>query len=142
MYFLSNCDFIGYAEWEALEAGVYSDSALWHYQGVASAGEWVLSMPNVVLEPTSGSAFSVNEWSNLSLSNLPPGLESGGLPVSLLGGEQACVSYAGIPSTEGVYPILVSGDLTVSLFGNPYSVGTFNVVGSIEIVTNTNPIPG
>ena len=99
-------------------------------------------MPNVVLEPTSGSAFSVNEWSNLSLSNLPPGLESAGLPVSLLGGEQACVSYAGIPSTEGVYPILVSGDLTVSLFGNPYSVGTFNVVGSIEIVPNPNPIPG
>jgi hypothetical protein len=76
------------------------------------------------------------------MTNLPPGLTTLSLPDTLNGGEQSCVSYSGIPTTAGQYPILVSGNLTVSLFGNPYDVGVYNVVGSLEILPNPNPIPG
>lgn len=142
LFFIADCSFIGNEGWEELEAGLYSDTALWHYTGIAASGEWVLSMPSVVVEPASGSTFLVDSWTGLTLSNLPPGLEVGNLPESMGGGEQYCVSYAGTPTQTGLYPILVSGDLTVSLFGNPYAVGVYNVVGSVEIVANPNPIPG
>ena len=142
LFFIADCSFIGNEGWEELEAGLYSDTALWHYTGIAASGEWVLSMPSVVVEPASGSTFLVDSWTGLTLSNLPPGLEVGNLPESMGGGEQHCVSYAGTPTQTGLYPILVSGDLTVSLFGNPYAVGVYNVVGSVEIVANPNPIPG
>ena len=142
LFFVADCSFIGDEGWEELEAGLYSDTALWHYTGVPAAGEWVLSMPSMVIEPASGSTFVVDSWTGLTMSNLPPGLEVVNLPETVGGGEQNCVGYAGVPTQSGLYPILVSGELTVSVFGNPYSVGVYNVVGSLEISANPNPIPG
>ena len=142
LYFVATCSFIGDEGWESLDAGLYADSILWHYVGEEAAGEWVLSMPTTVVEPTSGSTFAVYTWSGLTISNLPEGLASPNFPTDLNGGEQACVSYTGVPTVPGLYPVLVSGNLTVSLFGNPYDVGTFNVVGSMEILPNPNPILG
>ena len=142
VYFATSCEFIGHPGWAGLEAGLYSDSALWHYQGTEAYGEWVLHMPELVVEPASGSSFAVMQWSNLTISNLPPGLEAINMPTSMGGGEQLCVSYSGTPTEVGDYPILVLGDLTVSLFGNPYVVGPYNVVGTIEILPNPNPVAG
>jgi hypothetical protein len=142
VYFVTNCAFLGFEQWDGLDAGLYSDSALWHYVGVESYGEWVLSMPTTVVEPASGSTFSVQSWTGLTMTNLPPGLTTLSFPDTLNGGEQSCVSYSGIPTTAGQYPILVSGNLTVSLFGNPYDVGVYNVVGSLEIFPNPNSILG
>ena len=142
VYFATSCEFIGFDQWQEIDAGLYSDSALWHYVGTQSDGQWVLHMPTLVTEPASGSLFAVQEWSNLTISNLPPGLEAINMPTSMGGGEQLCVSYSGTPTEVGEYPILVLGDLTVSLFGSPYTVGPFNVVGSLEILPNPNPIAG
>ena len=71
-----------------------------------------------------------------------PGLQPQNMLSSMMGGEQVCVPYSGIPSEVGLYPVLVSGELTVTLFGNPYVVGPYNVVGTIEILPNPNPIAG
>ena len=142
IYFLPNCSFAGSPEWEELEAGLYSDTALWHYTGVTALGEYVLSLPSVVTEPASGSTFVVESWTNLGISNTPPGLEFDSLPLALGPGEQACLSYSGIPVEEGFYQVTVTGELIVSLFGNPISAGTYSVVGSLEILPNPNSIPG
>ena len=142
VYFATSCEFIGHPAWPGLEAGLYSDSTLWHYQGAEAYGEWVLHMPELVVEPASGSSFAVMEWSNLTMSNMPPGLQPQNMPSLMMGGEQVCVSYSGIPSEVGLYPVLVSGELTVTLFGNPYMVGPYNVVGTIEVLPNPNPIAG
>ena len=142
VYFATSCEFIGHPAWAGLEAGLYSDSTLWHYQGAEAYGEWVLHMPELVVEPASGSSFAVMEWSNLTMSNMPPGLQPQNMPSSMMGGEQVCVPYSGIPSEVGLYPVLVSGELTVTLFGNPYVVGPYNVVGTIEVLPNPNPIAG
>ena len=40
-------------------------------------------------------------------------------------------------SEVGLYPVLVSGELTVSLFGNPYVVGPYNVVRN-DFLPNPN----
>ena len=127
---------------EGYEAGLYSDSTLWHYQGTEAYGEWALHMPELIVEPASGTSFAVMEWSNLTMANLPPGLHPENLPSQMTGGEQVCVSYSGVPTEVGLYPVLVSGELTVTLFGNPYVVGPYNVVGTIEVLDNPNPIPG
>ena len=142
MYFATSCEFIGHAGWVELEAGLYSDSTLWHYQGAEASGAWVLHIPELVVEPASGSTFAVMEWSNLTMSNMPPGLQPENMPSVMTGGEQVCVSYSGIPSDVGLYPVLVSGELTISLFGSPYVVGPYNVVGTIEVLPNPNPIAG
>ena len=141
-YFARSCEFIGHPGWAGLEAGLYSDSTLWHYQGTEAYGEWVLHMPELVVEPASGTTYAVMEWSNLMISNMPPGLQPENMPSLMAGGDQVCVSYSGIPSEVGLYPVLVSGELTVSLFGNPYEVGPYNVVETIEILPNPNPIAG
>ena len=142
VYFATSCEFIGHPAWAGLEAGLYSDSTLWHYQGAEAYGEWVLHMPELVVEPASGANYAVMEWSNLTMSNMPPGLQPQNMPSSMMGGEQVCVSYSGVPSEVGLYPVLVSGELTVTLFGNPYVVGPYNVVGTIEVLPNPNPIAG
>ena len=142
VYFVPSCEFIGHPEWEGYEAGLYSDSTLWHYQGTEAYGEWALHMPELIVEPASGTSFAVMEWSNLTMANLPPGLHPENLPSQMTGGEQVCVSYSGVPTEVGLYPVLVSGELTVTLFGNPYVVGPYNVVGTIEVLDNPNPIPG
>ena len=142
VYFATSCEFIGQEGWGEFEAGLYSDSTMWHYQGTEANGEWVLHMPELVVEPGSGSTFAVMEWSNLTISNMPPGLQPENMPSVMTGGEQVCVSYSGIPTEVGLYPVLVSGELTISLFGAPYVVGPYNVVGAIEVLSNPNPIAG
>ena len=69
------------------------------------------------------------EWSNLTMSNMPPGLQPENLPSLMTGGEQVCLSYSGIPFEVGLYPVLVSGELTISLFGNSYVVGLLMCTG-------------
>ena len=142
VYFLPNCDFIGNEAWSSIQPGFYSDTLLWHHLGIQDDGAFVLHMPEVVIEPASGSSFAVIEWSDLTLSNLPLGMQAENMPSEMTGGEQVCVSYSGLPVAVGVYAVVVSGDLTVSLFGNPYVVGSYDVVGTVEIVPNPNPIPG
>ena len=141
-YFATTCSFLGHEGWDELAAGLYADSAMWHYVGSEASGEWVLSLPTTIQEPTSGSTFAVSMWSGLSMTNLPSGLEVADFPESLEGGEQACLSYSGMPTTAGQYPIMVSGSMTVLLFGSPYEVGTFSVVASMDIFPNPNPILG
>ena len=99
-------------------------------------------MPELVVEPASGTSFAVEEWSNLTMSNMPSGLQLENMPSLMTGGEQVCVSYSGIPSEVGLYPVSVSGELTISLFGNPYVVGLYEVFGTIEVLPNPNPIAG
>ena len=142
VYFATSCSFLGHEGWNQLAAGLYADSAMWHYVGSEASGEWVLSLPTTIQEPSSGSTFAVSSWSGLSMTNLPPGLEAADFPESLEGGEQACLSYSGVPTTAGQYPIMVSGSMTVLLFGSPYEVGNFSVVASMDIFPNPNPIPG
>ena len=50
--------------------------------------------------------------------------------------------YLYVPTEVGLYSVLVSGELTVSLFGNPLALGAYSVLGTIEVLTNPNPIPG
>ena len=63
--------FIGHPEWEGYEAGLYSDPR-WRTKGTEAYGEWALHMPELIVEPASGTSFAVMEWSNLTMANLPP----------------------------------------------------------------------
>ena len=104
--------------------------------------EWVLHVPELVVEPASGSIVRSDGVVEFDVSNTPPGLQPENMPSVMTGGEQVCVSYSGIPFEVGLYPVLVSGELTISLFGSPYVVGPYNVVGTIEVLPNPNPIAG
>jgi hypothetical protein len=121
---------------------LYFDGLPTMYQGAGVDGSGVLSMPLSVVEPASGNAFSVYSWSNLAVSNVPPGLAFDGFPASLGGGTNACVPLTGIPLEVGVFEVEVTGDLEISLFGNPYFIGEFVVTAVLEILPNPNPISG
>ena len=141
-YFQWLCDYLGDSGWEDLPAGLFSDSVPPYYVGQKALGEWVLSLPATVAEPSSGSSFAVQEWSNLVIDNLPPGMDTQGLPNQLGGSEQVCITHHGIPLEPGIYGVRVSRDLTLELFGNPYVIGQFEVFGSIEVLQNPNPVMG
>lgn len=142
VFFETTCDYIGSESWDSLGAGLFSDSALWHVVGEESFGNWVLSMPTVVEEPSSGSLFAVEAWTELTISGMPNGLQASGLPSMLSGGEQVCLGYAGIPTLAGTYAVEVSGNLTVDLFGSPVETGVFGVQATIDILPNPNPVFG
>ena len=142
LYFVTSCDYVGQPNWEDYAQGIYSDTMLWHFFGESSTGSWVLHLPQIVTEPASNTDFAVLEWSSLTLSNMPTGLVANDVPASMGPGEQACISYEGVPTEVGLFDVVVSGELIVSLFGSPLEIGVVDVVGQIEILENPNPILG
>ena len=58
------------------------------------------------------------------------------------GGTQHCMSLDGVGWDEGVYEVVVHGDLVLSVFGNPYPIGDYPLELTIEVLPNPNGIPG
>ena len=80
----------------------------------------VLSLPEVMEEPATGNAFAVMAWNDLTVSGLPNGFTLSNAPTGMDPGTQVCLTY-GTP-VEGMFDVLVSGELVLSVFGQPYPV--------------------
>ena len=66
-------------------------------------------------------------------------------PVAAEANTQLCLSYSGIPYQEGVFEVSVTGDLMVSVFGNPVAAGgrlLFLHHGAWEITPSANGVLG
>ena len=142
IFFAANCDFIGNPAWADFAPGLYlGQSQVEHELGVYVNGEFVLHVPGTYQDGDGGS-FSVLSWDNLTWSGLPEGVVLDAEPTDAEAGTQSCITYSGTPFQEGVFELTVTGDLMVSVFGNPVSAGQVTSSFTMVITPNANGILG
>ena len=141
-YFEASCAFLGNPEWADLPLGIQSAQPLVHLFAEQVSQQVVLNAPSVIQEPTSGSFYGLLNWTDLSISGMPEGLSFEDMPASIDADNQLCLTYSGIPVDMAEFEVSVSGELFLSVFGSPYSIGTYTVPFMITVVENPNPIPG
>ena len=141
-YFEASCAFLGNPEWADLPLGIQSAQPLVHLFAEQVSQQVVLNAPSVIQEPTSGSFYGLLNWTALSISGMPEGLSFEDLPSSIGAESQFCLTYSGIPVDMGEFEVSVSGELFLSVFGSPYSIGSYTAPFMITVVENPNPIPG
>jgi|GEM_PF-749469 len=142
-YFQPSCQFVGALDWLDLSAGIYTEvEILIHEFGVEDSGTMVLNLPEVAEEPLTGNPFVVVAWNDLTVSGLPSGFGISNLPNDMQPGSQVCLAYGGTPIEEGTFDIVVSGDLTLSVFGQPFPVGSYASTVPMLIEPNVSGIVG
>ena len=142
VYFETSCAAIGAPEWEAFELGLYAPTALVHTTGQSMSQEVVLHVPSSIEEPGSGTTYAVADWSGLEVSGMPSGLAFDNLPGAISGGSQICLTYSGLPTAAGTYEVTLTGELFLSVFGNPVSAGVYAASLVITIEANGNAVLG
>jgi len=140
---LVSCEDVGNALWDMeVDMGLHLPPSEVLMHGVEAQTEWIIHLPSVVSEPSSGQLFAAQSWSDLEVSSLPPGITVSFQTNEVLGGQQLCVEVTGVPEMPGTYIVQTTGLLTVSVFGSPFEIGTYVTESEVEILANPNPIPG
>ena len=139
---LPDCAAIGEAGWLDLDAGTYP-ALLNAVLGVAWSGEWVVNIPGSVLEPFSQVVYPVHHFEWTGVSGMPEWVDDLAYETGAIGpNEQRCIAAAGTPSATGTHTILCTGELFISIFGQPFSIGVQSFAAVLEVAENPNPIPG
>ena len=140
---LVSCEDVGNALWDMeVDMGLHLPPTDVLMHGAEAQTEWIIHLPSVVSEPSSGQLFAAQSWSDLEVSSLPPGIMVSMQTNEVLGGQQLCVEVTGVPEMPGTYMVQTTGLLTVSVFGSPFEIGTYVTETEVEILANPNPIPG
>ena len=148
---LLGCMDIGQDFWaEAVPFGVHpghSQSFLGEQDWYDLSGDvlvtgWVLNVPNLIVDPSSGVEYGVHSFDVQSISGIPAGMTaelSNGL---LSGGEQACLTLSGYALEEGEHQLTIIGDMSISIFNAPFPIGTFSAPLTLTVWPNPNAILG
>ena len=104
--------------------------------------DWVLNVPNTITDPGSGVEYGVHSFDIDSISGLPEGMSAELSESSLSGGEQACMSLSGYALEEGEHQLQVAGEMSISIFNSPFSIGTFTATLDLLVQPNPNAILG
>ena len=102
----------------------------------------VVALPAVVSEPASGNPFNAISFAIETIQGMPPGMNAGSLPPTILAAGTACLALEGTPQQEGWFDLSIEGQLNVSLFGQPISLGEMSITHPVFVGANPNPIPG
>ena len=141
-YFATNCNFLGDASWGELGPGLYlGQPQVEHELGAYVSGEFVIHVPAFFDDPNGGS-YELMSWENLTWSGLPEGISVGNEPTNAEANAQSCLTYSGAPYQEGVFQVTVTGDLMVSVFGNPVSAGVVTSSFTMVILPSGNGVLG
>lgn len=141
-YFEPSCAAIGAPEWEAFGLGLYAPTTLLHMAGQSVTQEVVLHLPASIEEEGTGTTYAVADWSGLEVLGMPAGLAFDNLAGTISGGSQTCLTYSGVPTTAGTYEVTMTGELFLSVFGNPVSAGMVASSFTMVITPNENGILG
>ena len=141
IYLTFDCASIGELAWGAEAMGLFPD---WQeaMHGVPWEGEWVFNVPATIVEPGSSVSYGVHhvEWS--SLTGIPDWAVADYLLGDLGASSQHCIAASGTPIAPGLHEIIASGEVFISIFGQPFSIGEQTYSAWLEVVENPNPIPG
>ena len=110
--------------------------------GLDTTVNLVVALPAVVSEPASGNPFNAISFAIETIQGVPPGMNAESLPPTILAAGTACLALEGTPQQEGWFDLSIEGQLTVSLFGQPISLGEVSVTHPVFVGANPNPIPG
>lgn len=92
---------------------------------------------------SAGTGFPVAWFTPTSISGLPAGLQPSAFPnFSVPGSIIECIVLEGIPTSVGVYNVVVEGDLSVFFGNNEQDFGSFQYTWVIEVTQGTEPILG
>ena len=142
IYLTYDCASIGEPAWSDELMGLFPD---WQeaMHGVAWEGEWVFNIPFAIVEPSSGVTYSIHHVNWTSVEGLPAWLDEADYTLGELAAEsQHCIAANGTPSEPGWHEITSTGEVFISIFGQPFSVGEQSFSAWLEVVENPNPIPG
>lgn len=110
--------------------------------GVVLERELVLMAGNLVVEPSTGTQYTLLQFSPDTAFGLPAGLNLGGVNADLAAGESLCLTLEGTPLETGSFEVTIEGEMAVSVFGLPFSAGRTAVSFVIDVLENPNPILG
>ncbi len=142
IYMEFTCDFIGSEGWAELSSGGYPE-----YQqamhGVEWAGEWVLHVAGSVVEPASGVTYPIHHFEWNAMDGMPDWVSESDFELGDVGpNEQRCISASGVPTAPGLHNLTLSGEMFVSIFGQPFSTGDYTFEVDLDVLANPNPIAG
>ena len=142
IYMEFTCDFIGSEGWAELSSGGYPE----HQQamhGVEWVGEWVLHVAGSVVEPASGVTYPIHHFEWNAMDGMPDWVSETNFELGDVGpSEQRCISASGIPTAPGLHTLALSGELFISIFGQPFSTGDYTFEVELDVLANPDPIAG
>lgn len=142
LYLTYDCSSIGDEAWTAEGIGLFPD---WQQamHGVEWAGDWVLNIPATIVEPESGVVYGIHHMDWSGFEGLPDWVESASYELGELDAStQHCIVASGTPAAPGLHEMTATGEVFISIFGQPFSIGEQSFSAWLEVVDNPNPIPG
>ena len=142
IYLTYDCASIGQSGWADESIGLYPE---WQdaMHGVAWEGEWVFNIPSMIEEPSSGVEYAVHHIDWTAVNGLPDWVDEAEFILGELGGaSQHCIQAVGTPTAPSTHDISAVGEVFISIFGQPFSIGIQTYTAILEVVGNPNPIPG
>ena len=142
VYLVYDCASIGDEAWTAEGIGLFPDLQQ-AMHGVEWAGEWVLNVPATIVEPGSGVVYGIHHMDWSGLEGLPDWVESASYELGELDAStQHCIAASGTPAAPGLHELIATGEVFISIFGQPFSIGEQSFSAWLEVVENPNPILG
>ena len=142
LYLAYDCSSIGDNAWTAEDIGLFPD---WQQamHGVEWTGEWVLNVPATIVEPGSGVVYGIHHMDWTGVEGLPDWVESASYELGELDASaQYCIAASGTPIAPGLHELTATGEVFISIFGQPFSIGEQAFSAWLEVADNPNPILG
>ena len=141
-YLAFDCSSLGEEGWSNEAMGLFPE---WQtaMHGMEWFGEWVLNIPATIIEPSSGVSYAIHHMNWMGVEGLPDWVENVTYELGELdASSQHCISAFGTPSEPGIHEVTATGEVFISIFGQPFSIGEQSFSAWLEVEENPNPIPG
>ena len=143
VYLAYDCSSVGDDAWSNEAMGLFPE---WQeaMHGVPWEGEWVFNVPATIIEPGSGVSYGVHHVEWLGMGGMPDWATATSFNAGEVMGAstQHCIAAFGTPTLPGMHAITATGEVFISIFGQPFSIGEQSFSATLEVMANPNPIPG
>lgn len=135
------CDEVGDAAWLQLPSGVYPQE---HFVtlGVDTTADVVFHTAATVFDAASEVTYGVASFEFEVWSGLPEGLGIEVPNAAASPESQVCMQLTGVPTEVGIFHPTISGEMFISLFGQPFSIGIQEFSFELTVEEGENPITG
>ena len=142
-YLAYDCSSLGDDAWMSEAMGLFPD---WQeaMHGIAWEGEWVFNIPESIIEPGTGVSYGVHHVDWVSLEGMPNWATTTSFDEGVVmdASAQYCIAAFGTPTAPGTHEVTATGEVFISIFGQPFSIGDQSFSAWLEVAENPNPIPG
>ena len=141
IYLEYSCEAIGDDAWLQLPSGVYPQEQTVIF-GADTTTDVVFHTGATVFDTVSGVTYGIASFEFTTWSGLPEGIVID-VPAAPSSPEsQVCMQLIGMPAEVGVFHPVLSGEMFISLFGQPFSIGMQEFSFELTVEEGENPITG